>query len=121
MATHRRLGVEDLSTGLDDPAVLALAQRVVPVHDPAFGGDNRLGPAKVVVVTRDGRALESVLSWSYGDPRDPMSREDLVAKFRACLALHPRFATETRQQAAVEALSRLAELDDVGVLTRSLA
>jgi 2-methylcitrate dehydratase PrpD len=121
MAVRRRLTIDDLATGLDDPTVLALAQRVVPVHDPAFGGDNRLGPAKVVVVTRDGRTLESVLQWAYGDPRDPMSWEDLVAKLRGCLALRPSGSVEPATRALVDALANLPELDDAGELVRSLA
>ncbi len=121
MAARRRLTIEDLSNGLDDPVVLALAQRVVPVHDPEFGGDNRLGPAKVAVTVRDGRIHEHALQITYGDPRDPMSFEDVIGKFRGCLALRAPPAHDAAIEPLVDALVGLAELDDVGELTRRLS
>lgn len=121
MAARRRLTIEDLSDRLDDPEVLALAQKVVPVHDPAFGGDNRLGPAKVVIELRDGRQLEQALQFCYGDPQDPMSTVDLVEKFRSCLALRTKPLTPGDLGALVGSLTNLAGLADVGELTRRLS
>lgn len=121
MAARRRLTIEDLSDRLDDPEVLDLAQKVVPVHDPAFGGDNRLGPAKVVVETKDGRQLEQALQFCYGDAQDPLSRDDLVAKFRSCLALRRQPMAAPDIDALIAALTNLDGLADVGELTRRLS
>jgi 2-methylcitrate dehydratase PrpD len=121
MAARRRLTVEDLSSGLDDPVVAALAGRVVPVHDPAFGGDNRLGPAKVALTLGDGRVRERALEACYGDPKDPMSPEDVAAKFRACLALRPRPLPEGDVEELVAMLAGLDGLTDATEVARRLA
>lgn len=121
MATRRQLTIEDLSDRLEDPVVLALAQRVVTVHDPAFGGDNRLGPGKVAVTLKDGRVHEVALQFCYGDPQDPMSWEDLVVKFRSCLALRAKPLAESEMEALVALLGDLERLADVGELMRRLS
>jgi 2-methylcitrate dehydratase len=40
-------------------------------------------PSKVVVKTKDGKEFSSYLEYPKGDPREPMSMEDLEAKFNA--------------------------------------
>lgn len=40
-------------------------------------------PSKVVVKTKDGREFSAYLEYPKGDPREPMSIEDLEAKFNA--------------------------------------
>lgn len=119
MAARRRLTIEDLSDRLDDPQVLALAQRVVPVDDPAFGGDNRLGPAKVAVTLTDGSVREKALQFCYGDPQEPMSWDDVAAKFRSCVALRPLPAVDV--EALVTLLANLGELSDATEVIRRLA
>jgi 2-methylcitrate dehydratase PrpD len=121
MAARRGLTIQDLSERLDDPAVLDLAQRVVPVHDPAYGGDNRLGPAKVVIATRDGRALESALAFTYGDPRNPMAWDDVVGKFRGCVALRAKPLPEADIAAVVAAVAEPGSITDAGELARRLS
>ena len=121
MAARRRLTIEDLSDRLDDPVVLALAQRVVPVHDPAFGGDNRLGPGKVAVTLKSGQVHEVALQVCYGDPKDPMSWEDLVAKFRSCLALRAKPLGPSEMEALIAGIGDLEHLADAGELMRRLS
>ncbi len=40
-------------------------------------------PSKVVVKTKDGREFTEYLEYPKGDPREPMTMEDLTAKFNA--------------------------------------
>ncbi|KAA3595765.1 MAG: MmgE/PrpD family protein [Calditrichaeota bacterium] len=40
-------------------------------------------PSKVVVKTKDGREFTEYLEYPKGDPREPMTMDDLVAKFNA--------------------------------------
>ena len=40
-------------------------------------------PSKVVVKTKDGREFSEYLEYPKGDPREPMTMEDLEAKFNA--------------------------------------
>jgi 2-methylcitrate dehydratase PrpD len=121
MAVRRRISIGDLIEGLNDPEVLAVAQRVVPVHDPRYGGDNRLGPAKVVVQTLDGASYERSLEFSYGDPRNPMSWGELTGKFRTCLAYRREPLPEEHINQLIGAVERLEELEKISALTRYLA
>lgn len=43
-------------------------------------------PSKVQVTTTDGRQLSEYLEYPKGDPREPMTEEDLTAKFNALSA-----------------------------------
>jgi 2-methylcitrate dehydratase PrpD len=121
MATRRQLTIQDLSDRLEDAKVLALAQRVVQVHDPEFGGDNRLGPAKVAVTLKDGSVHEQALQFCYGDPQDPMSWDDIAAKFRSCVALRTRPLPSEDVEALVTLFASLGELPDATEVIRRLA
>lgn len=121
MAARRQLTIQDLSDRLEDPQVLALAQRVVQVDDPEFGGDNRLGPAKVAVTLNDGRVHEQVLQFCYGDPQDPMSWDDIARKFRSCVALRASPLPAEDVEALVTLFANLGELADATEVVRRLA
>jgi 2-methylcitrate dehydratase PrpD len=94
---------------------------VIPVHDPLYGGDNRLGPAKVVVKTRDGATYERVLEFMYGDPRNPMEWADLVAKVRGCLAYRREPLEEDQINFLIRTIESIENLPDVTDLARRLA
>lgn len=97
-----------------DPRVLDLARRVryetkeYPTYPAAF-------PGGVRITMRDGRVLEAELPHQRGGPENPLSPDDVRAKFRenAGAALAP---------AAVDALEQsilsLERLDDVAGLLR---
>ncbi len=82
------LGAEEMSDdALDDPARLTLAQRVSVHHDPALDAEY---PAhygtRTVLRTRDGSVVEETRLVAPGDPGDPMSDEELLAKYRRLTA-----------------------------------
>lgn len=69
-----------------DPALAELRRRVT------VEADEGLGPwqIRVFVHTADGRKLSHFIPAQKGDPRNPLSWDDLVAKFRAnALAVLP--------------------------------
>ncbi|MGF1525366.1 MAG: MmgE/PrpD family protein [Candidatus Competibacterales bacterium] len=78
------LGAFEITQGLDDPAVLAVSDRIRLVEDPEY---NRRFPAerwaRVTVSTTDGRTLTSAPTTPKGDPEDPLTDAELVAKFQA--------------------------------------
>tara|TARA_B100000945_G_C20301866_1_gene558449 strand:- start:489 stop:1001 length:513 start_codon:yes stop_codon:yes gene_type:complete len=43
-------------------------------------------PSRVVVTTNDGRTFEEYLEYPKGDPREPMTMEDLENKFNSLVA-----------------------------------
>jgi 2-methylcitrate dehydratase PrpD len=81
-------GVVGLSSyqkpAITDPAVAALAARTVAVSDPSIE-PSAIEPARAVVALKDGRTVEAARETIKGSPQEPMTEEDLLAKFRACL------------------------------------
>jgi 2-methylcitrate dehydratase PrpD len=70
-------------------------------------------PAVVEIVTRDGRREEVRVETPKGDPENPMSREDLAAKFRDLTRKHiPGQRVERYLQIAL----RLDELENTNLL-----
>jgi 2-methylcitrate dehydratase PrpD len=100
------------AASLKDPAILALADRVAYQVDPGFPGPERF-KGVVRVVMKDGAVYEAVEEHNRGSPENPMSRDDIVAKFdeNAAAALAP-----AQRRRLVEAVDRLEEMGDAGVL-----
>ena len=72
---------------LSDPALQQLAGRVEVVEDPAFEADfPRTRAARVEIVLRDGRRLETVVDVPRGMPERPASDDELIEKFRGLAA-----------------------------------
>lgn len=78
---HGRLGKDAYAReSLDDPAVLALADRVTVHADPDFPGPERFKGA-VTVVMEDGTRHETVEEHNRGSAANPMTADELLAKF----------------------------------------
>ncbi|HEY8491891.1 MAG TPA: MmgE/PrpD family protein [Dehalococcoidia bacterium] len=104
---------------LHDPELRALMARVRAEPDPAL---DALYPAQwpsvVTVRTRDGRTLERRVDHPKGDPENPLTEDEVVAKFHAMAAPVTGEARAARYAEAVLGLERLA---DVTALTAAAA
>jgi 2-methylcitrate dehydratase PrpD len=70
---------------ISDPAVAALAAKTRVVDDPAIE-PTAIEPARVKLALNDGRVIEARSDTIKGSPQEPMSEDELLAKFRDCLA-----------------------------------
>ena len=81
MLAHGRVDGETVTTGLRDPATLAMAHRITTETDPEL---DALFPARriaiVEVTLADGTVLASPRTEARGDPEDPLSDAELFAK-----------------------------------------
>lgn len=100
------------------PDILALTKRVHFVHDPEV---DKLGAAKqfhvrVRVELKDGRQFETVVDEPSGSPGRPVSREDVVEKYRklSAYALSQGQATDLRD--AVLAVDTMPDIAEIGEL-----
>ena len=95
---------------LVDPELLRIADRT------RFSIDESLRNAQgaLELVTASGEALAVQVEDIYGSPGNPMSRDDLLAKFRACLAHSPRPISEAQAATLAETILRLEDVADVG-------
>ncbi|HWR83442.1 MAG TPA: MmgE/PrpD family protein [Candidatus Deferrimicrobium sp.] len=74
-------------------------------------------PSKVIVTTKDGRQYSAYLEYPKGDPREPMTADDLTAKFNALSAelLSPKRQDEIR--AAIFACEKMTAREFMAGLT----
>jgi 2-methylcitrate dehydratase PrpD len=80
-----KMAIGDFATNaLQDPRILALADKVEAIFDPAFNWDLKLPAGKVEVVTRDGRVFSRLGEDVPGTPERPMTWAELEAKFADC-------------------------------------
>ena len=67
-------------SALEHPAILNLADRVEVEADPGFPGPERFKGA-VRIVMKDGAVHEAIEEHNRGSPENPMTPEEIVAKF----------------------------------------
>jgi hypothetical protein len=87
--------------GIGDPAVVALTARTVAVSDPAIE-PAAIEPARVSLKLAGGSIIEMGRDTIKGSPEEPLSGEEIAAKFRSCL--------EFGLDAPAGAADRLAEV-----------
>jgi 2-methylcitrate dehydratase len=103
-----------------DPALLQFVRRIVVRHDPALDADYPAGiPNRITLRLRDGRVLTEQNTFPRGHARNPMSDEEVEAKFRRLTewALSParqdevlRFLWNLEAQASLQPLMELLAL-----------
>jgi 2-methylcitrate dehydratase PrpD len=97
---------------LRSPEILALARRIHYEVDPAFPGPGRFKGA-VRVTLRDGRSVVEVEEFNRGSSENPMTGEELRAKFDANAA---GFLSSEARDRLVEAIGHLERAQDSSVL-----
>ncbi len=109
---RRRLGIAEIQ----DPAVFdsAIAD-FIPKVEVRVDADNagKFAPATVAVTTTGGEVIERRLDHVPGTPENPLSDDEVAAKFRDCAAFGPH---PLDGQAADALAGRLAALDNGGAL-----
>lgn len=103
---------------IDDPRI---QQHIHKLKVRANAEFESLFPAKqpnhVTIRTTDGRVFERRVDFPKGDPRDPMTLEEIETKFHA---LASPIVSEKRRQEIKSAIERLDELENVGDLMHTL-
>ncbi|MFN8682371.1 MmgE/PrpD family protein [Paracoccus sp. P2] len=112
-----RMSIGDFApTALQDPRILALADKVEGVFDPAFNWNLKLPAGKVEVVTTDGRTLSRLGEDVPGTPERPMTWPELETKFADCagVAASPLDAQRIRRvQALVRGLETCPRTEEL--------
>jgi 2-methylcitrate dehydratase PrpD len=112
---NRRVTLADFAPeGLHQPEVLALTERMHHTVEDGLGRS-----AVVEVVTRGGERHRRHVDTALGHPSRPMTREQLVAKFRDCAqyaatAVPPATLTEVEQ--LVDALEDVPDVSAIPAL-----
>jgi 2-methylcitrate dehydratase PrpD len=120
-AVRRNVAISDFTgNALQNPEVLAVSRKVVPVADSAFDWKMELPLGKVEIVTRDGRTYSQVGTGVPGSSDAPMSWDDVSRKFGNCAAvaaMPPSIDQVTKVQHMVRDLE---SVDDITEMLRLL-
>lgn len=106
---------------LQDKQVLALADKVEPVVDPALNWDLKLPAGKVELVLHDGRLIERLGTEVPGTPERPMTWDELLQKFSDCaqVSINPVTAQSiSKVQHLLSTLETCSEVTQVLELVR---
>ena len=96
---------------LRDPQIRELLPRIKVVAEPEFEKlFPRLKATEVTITTTDGRQFTLRVDYPRGDYRDPMSEEELLAKFESMVL--EKVGKEKRDR-MVELILNLEKIDDV--------
>lgn len=96
---------------LSDPALLALAERIV-VEVDGNGDPAAFVPAIGTAVLIDGTVVSDTVSRQFGSPEWPLSREEHLAKAERCLAFGGLLHAH---QGLIDLIERFDEVDDVAL------
>ncbi len=111
-----RVSFEEFLPGsLSDSSIREVMEKVEVVHDPELDpAFPRSWPARVELVTRNGKHLESRVDFPRGDANNPLTWNELVIRFKE----HSKEIFDpTLQNRIVEALQRIQELKNMEKLT----
>lgn len=116
---RRRLGIAEIQdAAVNDTAIAEFIQKVdISIDDTNSG---KFAPARVTVKTSSGAKLEADLENVPGTIANPLSDDQVAAKFRDCaqFGMQPRSTAEADALAA--SLGRLEDRDSLtGILDRS--
>jgi 2-methylcitrate dehydratase PrpD len=108
-----------MDTGLNDQAVLSMADRIT--YEDAPAGDVSCSRHPIVqITTRGGRTLSSQPDGVPGDPAHPVDWPMLESKFRDCVGLSRRAVEMKQVERAIECIKELENMKDVAEVIRLL-
>jgi 2-methylcitrate dehydratase PrpD len=111
---HGALGKSAYSAeSLKNPEILALARRVQYRVDPDYPGPGRFKGA-VKIVFKDNRTFEEVEEYNRGSAENPMTYEELRAKFDQNAS---GFLTADQRNRLTDGLNQLETIENITVLT----
>jgi 2-methylcitrate dehydratase PrpD len=99
---------------LKNEEVLALAQKVVCEYDPAAEAMYpKAYPSTLTAEMNDGRTYTAHVDYPKGDPENPATKEEILAKFHG---LTEKFFDQARRDQIVAAVDRLETMPNLAEL-----
>jgi 2-methylcitrate dehydratase PrpD len=108
------------SSKIKDPVVLNLARQVKCQVKELPSGSNP-GEVEVGIKVKDGRVFCEKVDTPYGNPKNPMSREELIEKFRDCANYSVKPLGKFDVDAIIEFISNLEHQSDLSKLMKYIS
>jgi 2-methylcitrate dehydratase PrpD len=117
----RRIAIGDfLPEGLRDQKVINVAEKVDGVYDSELDV-TEVSPAIVEIRTNGGKSYSKRVDYPYGHPRNPMSLEDLIEKFKDCVSYSAKPLAKDNINKAIDLLLNLEKVKDVRKIIQLLS
>jgi 2-methylcitrate dehydratase PrpD len=118
-AVRKKVTIGDFTLdGLKDPVVLQMAQKVTLKRDARLKDNPH---AKIIEIkTKDGKQYSKHADIAYGNYRKPITKEDLVAKFRDCVSYSAKPVSKEQVEKVISMVDGLEKIKDVSKIVRML-
>jgi len=112
----RKINIDSFSSeSLEDPTTLEIAQRVMIKFEPELRAlaptDAR--PAIIEIKTKRGKSYLKRVDFAYGSPKNPMTTDDLIGKFKECISYAAKPIPKSNTEEAIKLILNLEEVDDI--------
>ena len=108
-----------LPEGLKNAAVLEMAQKVTCSFDSELDVKG-IPPAVVEIRAKNGKTYSKRIDFPYGHPRNPISTEDLIAKFRDCANYSAKPLSKEKVDRAIDLVLNLEQVKDISEVIQLL-
>jgi len=106
--------------GLNDPAVLRMAEKVWHQHIPEIAEKREEELPTLEIRTGNGKKYSRQDTVFYGMPENPVTKRDLINKFRDCVSFSALPVRDENREKVIELIDRLETVDNVGDVMRLL-
>lgn len=109
---ERKAGLNEFNPGnLKDPDIQAMLKKVELIEDPEITAlYPSKWPAEIEITTMEGQVYTGRTDYPQGDPENPVSQEQLVAKFKDLAQLHYEAKAVDELVAAIHGLEEIKDL-----------
>jgi len=104
---------------LKDPLILELAQKVKPEYDQSLFNTG-IPPAVVDIKTKSGKTLSKRIENPYGHPKNPLSTEKLIEKFKDCVSYSVKPFDNSKVERIIELVTGLEKVDNMNQVIQLL-
>jgi 2-methylcitrate dehydratase PrpD len=110
----RRVTIRDFTPEtIKDPAVLGMAQKINSKREPGFDAKG-IAPGRVDIKTMDKKVYSKLVEFSKGHPKNPMTTEEIIAKFKECMTFSPKPISEGNVEQVIDMVMNLEKVTSVG-------
>jgi 2-methylcitrate dehydratase PrpD len=115
---HKNVTITNfLPENLRDPEVLKIAKKVKFELDPSLGSYS----TKLEVKTRDGKVYRSAVDVLRGSIQNPLSTEELIAKFKNCARYSKNPLSASKVDRLINTILNLENVKDIAEVTSLLS
>jgi 2-methylcitrate dehydratase PrpD len=113
--------IEELKKDIfSEPMVTELAERVETIIDSDRQTHLVIGSTILELITKDGQTIRRETRFPKGNPENPVTFDDCVAKFKKCVKYSLKKFDEKHVEEIINYIKNIENVEDVSWLPRSL-